>query len=408
MSKISGKYYLMLASVLYILLGIFNLVSFMGVINIDLYGGIVAANIGSAIFFMVCLLYAGFQIAIGAVGLMNCNDNGKGTLPLVLSFIDIFIMTCLMGLTAIAVWGMPWSFVVFLSIAVIYIIGAIKMGASDKAKAVIMKFVCYFMLVALFVICIIPVYMLLINSTRDSFQILGGISLLPGSSFMDNWRSLADLGIDVRLGIRNSSIVAFSSTFLTVYFSMLTAYAVVVYDFKFKNVFFVLILGMIMVPGQLYLTGFFRYMNTLGLLNNYIPMIVPAIAAPGSVFFFKQYLDASVSHELIQAARIDGASEWGIFNKIVMPLSAPGIFTMAIFSFVGSWNAFMGPLFLVGGDPDLATLPLIMQRLQGDTFRRDFGAIYFGMAFTLIPILIVYAAFSKFIITGISLGAMKE
>lgn len=270
------------------------------------------------------------------------------------------------------------------------------------------KALCYFFLVVLLLICVVPVYMLLINATRTTPQIQQGFSMIPGTSFLDNWQTLSALGIDVWLGIRNSSIVAFSSTFLTVYFSLLTAYAIIVYDFKFKNAMFVFILAMIMVPGQLYLIGFYQYMHALGLLNSFVPLIVPAIAAPGAVFFFKQYLDASISHELIQAARIDGASEFGIFNRIALPMALPGAFTMGIFSFVGSWNAFMGPLFLLGGNPDLHTLPLLLDRLQGDTFRRDLGAIYFGMAFTLIPILIVYFAFSKFIITGISLGAVKE
>lgn len=276
------------------------------------------------------------------------------------------------------------------------------------AKRAFIKFLCYGFLVILLLICVVPVYMLLINATRTTVQIQQGISLLPGAAFFENWRVLDNLGVNVWLGIRNSSIVAFASTFLTVYFSLLTAYAIIVYNFRFRKLLFAFILGMIMVPGQLYLIGFFQYMQSLGLLNTFVPLIVPAIAAPGAVFFFKQYLDSSLSHELVQAARIDGSSEFGIFNRIVLPLAAPGAFTMGIFAFVGSWNAFMGPLFLIGGNPELHTLPLILDRLQGDTFRRDLGAIYFGMAFTLIPILIVYAAFSRFIISGISLGAVKE
>ncbi|MCL2399940.1 MAG: carbohydrate ABC transporter permease [Defluviitaleaceae bacterium] len=279
---------------------------------------------------------------------------------------------------------------------------------SYLIKRWIIKALCYLFFIVLFVICIGPVYMLLINATRNTVQIHGGPSLLPGTSFFENWRSLSALGIDVWLGIRNSSIVAFSSTFLTVYFSLLTAYAVVVYNFRFKKALFVFVLAMTMIPANLYLIGFFQYMHTLGLLNTFIPLIVPAIAAPATVFFFKQYLEGSLSMDLIQAARIDGASEFGIFNRIGLPLAAPGAFTMGIFSFVTAWNSFMGPLFLLGGNQDLHTLPLIMMRMQGDTYQRDLGAIYFGMAITLIPIIIVYAIFSKYIVSGIALGAVKE
>ena len=276
-----------------------------------------------------------------------------------------------------------------------------------KQRAI--KVFCYAFLAILFVICIIPVYMLLVNSTRSAEEIVRGITLIPSVHFLDNWRTLTiDFGIDIGLGVRNSAIVAFSTTFLSVYFSMLTAYAINVYNFRFKKQFYGFVLAMVLVPGQLFLIGFFQYMSALGLLNTFAPLIIPSIAAPATVFFCKQYLDAALVPELIQSARIDGAGEFAIFNKIALPLAAPGAFTMAIFAFVASWNAFMGPLFLIMGNQRLHTLPLIMIRLQGDAFLVDFGAVYFGMAITLIPIIIIYAIFSRYIITGISLGSVKE
>jgi multiple sugar transport system permease protein len=406
----SGRFYLILAGILYILFGTMNFLHFLGLPRIHFFEGMTAITertFDGNLMLIVGVFYACYQVVVGTTGIIFSGKQ-KGTMLLLMALPDMVFVFLAMCLSAIASITIPWNFLLPFVIPIVFFIGAFKNGVDEKVSRILTKAVCYAFLIVLFIVAIVPVYMLLINSTRDSWQIQGGVSLIPGSSFRDNWQTLADLGIDVWLGIRNSSFVAFSSTFLTVYFSMLTAYAVVIYNFRFKSVFFVIILGMIMVPGQLYLTGFYRYMHSLNLLDNFIPLIIPSIAAPGAVFFFKQYLDASISHELVQAARIDGASEWGIFNKIVLPLAAPGLFTMGIFSFVGAWNAFMGPLFLIGGDQDLHTLPLIMQRLQGDTFRRDFGAIYFGMAFTLIPILIVYAAFSKFIITGISLGAVKE
>jgi multiple sugar transport system permease protein len=280
--------------------------------------------------------------------------------------------------------------------------------SNYAAKQNLIKFVCYVVLILLFIISITPMWILLINATRSTEQINLGLSLLPGTNVMNNLYTLNAMGVDVLLGVRNSSIIAFSSTFLSVYFSLLTAYAINVYNFRFKKQIYVFILAMTMVPGQLYLIGFFQYMHAMGLLGTFWPLIVPSIAAPGTVFFFKQYLEGALVPELIQAARIDGASEFGIFNKIGLPLAAPGAFTMAIFAFVGSWNAFMGPLFIIGPSQHLHTLPLIMQRLQGDAFQQDFGAIYFGMAITLIPIIIVYAIFSKYIIGGISMGSVKE
>jgi len=271
------------------------------------------------------------------------------------------------------------------------------------------KGLCYLFLILLFVICMLPIYILLINATRASSDIVTGVTLIPGTQFLANWRTLTvDFGINIWLGVRNSLIVAFSSTFLSIYFSLLTAYAINVYNFKFKRVFYGIIVAMVLVPGSLFLIGSFQYFNALGILNTFAPLIIPSIAAPGTVFFMKQYLEAAIVPELIQAARIDGAGEFTIFNRIALPLAAPGAFTFAIFAFVGSWNAFMGPLFFIGGNQNIHTLPLIMNRLQADAYLVDFGAIYFSMAVTLLPIIAVYAIFSRYIVAGIALGSVKE
>jgi len=270
------------------------------------------------------------------------------------------------------------------------------------------KIISYTFFTILAIIVLLPIYMLLINATRSTEAINAGLALLPSGALADNWAIINGFGINIPQGVINSSIISFSTTFLTVYFSLLTAYAISVYNFRFKRFLYGFILAMNMVPMGLYLLGFFQYMHAIGLLNTRLALIIPAVAAPGAVFFFKQYLDATLVPELIQAARIDGASEFGIFNRIVLPIAAPGAFTMAIFAFVGSWNSFMGPLFIIGGDSSLHTLPIIMSRLQGDAFRTDYGAVYLSMVITLIPILIVYAIFSKHIISGIAMGSVKE
>ena len=270
------------------------------------------------------------------------------------------------------------------------------------------KFICYLFLILLFIICIVPVYLLLINATRENAEIVSSLSFIPGTSLLHNWRLIDATGVNLPLGVRNSAIVSFSSTFLTIYFSMLTAYGLTVYNFRFRRQLYGFIMAMVLVPGQLFIIGFFQHMNSLGLLNSFIPLIIPAIAAPGTVFFMKQYFEGAIVPELIQSARIDGANEFAIFNKIALPLVAPGAFTFAIFAFVASWNSFMTPLFIIGADQDMHTLPLLMNRIQAGGMIPDFGAIYLGMAITLVPIIIVYAIFSRYIVAGISLGSVKE
>jgi len=214
-------------------------------------------------------------------------------------------------------------------------------------------------------------------------------------------------GINIFQGFINSCIISVSSTILCVYFSMMTAYAITVYNFKLKKAMYVLVVLLVMVPAQISVTGIYQYMATLHLLNSYVPLIIPAIASAGTVFFGAQYFKTAIIPEVVEAARIDGCSEFGIFNRVIMPIAVPGAFTMGIFAFVASWNNLLIPFTLLSKN-SLYTLPMVVNTLKGNVYSRDYGAIYFGMAITVVPIIIVYLIFSKYIISGISLGSVKE
>jgi multiple sugar transport system permease protein len=110
---------------------------------------------------------------------------------------------------------------------------------------------------------------------------------------------------------------------------------------------------------------------------------------------------------LIDAGRVDGASELGIFHRIMMPIAMPGAVTLAIFTFVGSWNNFFTPFIMISSI-EKYTLPMLIQLLRGDVYRTEYGAIYFGLAMTAIPVIIIYTFFSKYIISGIAMGSVKE
>ena len=181
----------------------------------------------------------------------------------------------------------------------------------------------------------------------------------------------------------------------------------VVYEFKGKRLFNNFIVVLVMIPMQLSIIGFYQYMSKLGLTDNYAALILPAIASAGGVFFGKQYLESMVIQELIDAARIDGASEIGIFHRIMIPLAIPGAATMGIFAFVGSWNNFFTP-FIIITSIEKYTLPMLVKTLRGDVYRTEYGAIYLGLAMTIVPIILIYAMFSRYIVSGIAMGAMKE
>ena len=265
----------------------------------------------------------------------------------------------------------------------------------------------YLFLFILLLVTIIPVWLLLVNATRSTTEIQQGISLLPSRYLVSNYGILLSKGLDLPRGFTNSLIIAGATTLVTVYFSMLTAYGLVVYDFKGKKAFYNAIIVLVMIPMQLSIIGFYQYMSKLGLDDNYLSLILPSIASAGSVFFCKQYLESILIHDLIDAGRIDGASELGIFHKIMFPIAAPGAFTLGIFAFVGAWNNFFNAFILITSR-DKYTLPMLVQTLRGDVYRHEYGAIYLGLAASVIPIIIMYFLFSRYIVNGISMGAVKE
>jgi ABC-type glycerol-3-phosphate transport system permease component len=278
---------------------------------------------------------------------------------------------------------------------------------NHRLHTKILRIFIYIALFILLIITIVPIWLLLVNATRSTYEIQQGISIFPSFHLFDNYGVLQGRGLDLWRGFLNSLFVAVASTVLTVYFGMLTAYGIVVYDFKGKNFFSSFIVVLVLIPMQLSIIGFYQYMSTLGLTDNFASLILPTIAAAGSVFFAKQYLESAIIKDLIDAGRVDGAGELHIFHRIMMPLAIPGAVTLGIFAFVASWNNFFNAFILISSI-EKYTLPMLVQTLRGDVYRTEYGAIYLGLAVTIVPIIIIYAIFSRYIVSGIAMGSVKE
>ncbi|MBQ0051833.1 MAG: carbohydrate ABC transporter permease, partial [Treponema sp.] len=175
------------------------------------------------------------------------------------------------------------------------------------------------MMIILALIAIVPVWVMLINATRNTEEINAGLSLLPSTHLWDNLHILTSRDFKIWRGFLNSTIISGAATVLTVYFSALTAYGIHVYNFKGKKIFQSIIMVLIMLPASLSFIGFYQFVSKLHLTDSYIPLIVPSIAAAGTVLFMKQYMDSILSSEIIEAARIDGAHEFKIFNIVILP-----------------------------------------------------------------------------------------
>lgn len=281
------------------------------------------------------------------------------------------------------------------------------MKKNYRLSASLSRFGVYLFMLVITILVVVPIYLMLINATRSNAQINEGISFIPGNNTINNWKNLTNRNFQITQGFGNSLFLAVASTIIVVYFSALTAYALHVYKFRLKSFMWGLILFTMMLPGSLSFIGFYQFVARLKLLNSYIPLIIPGIAAPAVVFFIKQYFSSTLSFELIDAARIDGAGEFYTFNLVILPVIQPALATQAIFSFIGSWNNFMTPFILIS-DPKKYTLPMLVQMLRGDIYRTEYGSIYLGIAISLVPIIIFYSFASQFIIAGISMGSLKE
>jgi ABC-type glycerol-3-phosphate transport system permease component len=278
---------------------------------------------------------------------------------------------------------------------------------NPKLKLNIQRGLIYLFLGILLIITLIPIWMLLVNATRSTAEIQQGVGYWPSKFLVSNYKILLSKGLDLPLGFLNSFTIAIATTAVSIYFSFLTAYGVVVYEFKGKKQLYNFILILVMIPMQLSIIGFYQYMSKLGLTDNYLSLILPSIASAGGVYFAKSYLESVIIQDLIDAGRVDGASELAIFHKIMFPIAAPGAFTLGIFSFVGAWNNFFNAYILIT-TRDKYTLPMLVQTLRGDVYRHEYGAIYLGLAASIVPIIIIYFLFSRFIVSGISMGAVKE
>ncbi len=279
----------------------------------------------------------------------------------------------------------------------------------------IIKGIIYACLILLIIVCLIPFAMMIINATRSNKEIINGFSLIPGTSLKENYQNMMNLTEDIKsgalsgiwVGFKNSLIISVSVTILSSYFSALTAYGFYAYDFKGKNVLFVFILVIMMIPAQLGLLGFYELNKSLGTLDSYIPLIVPSIASSFTVFFLRQYLKSTMHQSLIESARIDGAGELAIFHKIALPIMLPAIATMAIFAFIGSWNNYLLPLITIF-TPEKYPLPVLMGYLKGGKITENLGSVYLAITISVLPIIVAFMFLSKYIIGSISAGAVKE
>ncbi|MCB6615791.1 carbohydrate ABC transporter permease [Ruminococcus sp. 210702-SL.1.03] len=287
-------------------------------------------------------------------------------------------------------------------------------GTTDSRTALtVRRVIAYVVLILLVIISLLPFYLLIINATRGKVQT--GLQFYPGKALGGNFKTLLSENYKQTYGdffrsFANSLIIAAFTTVLSVYFSALTAYAIHVYDFKLKKIAHTFILIVMMVPTQASAIGLYRMLKNMNLLDSYIPLIVPAVAAPAVYFFMIQYMASSLPLEIVEAARIDGCGEFRTFNTIVTPILKPAFAVQGIFTFVSSWNNLFMPQMIID-TAEKKTIPLILQimraNIQSNPMAANAGVMNLFMVLAILPVVVIYLILSKNIISGIALGSVK-
>lgn len=249
-----------------------------------------------------------------------------------------------------------------------------------------------------------PFFYMIVLATRGRTEIFSyPPPLWFGDSFGENYNQLM-ASLPFYRNILNSLFVSTMATVLTLFFCALGGYGFAKYDFKGKDKLFFLMLATMMIPMLLGVIPWYIMMTKFGWLNSFKPLIIPGAANAFGIFLMKQFME-DIPDELLEAGRIDGAGEFEMFYKIILPLSLPGLGTLAILTFLGSWNNYMQALLVLESEAKF-TIPVALSMLRGKV-DQNWGAQMVGTALGIAPIIGIFIIASKQFIAGITEGSIK-
>lgn len=257
------------------------------------------------------------------------------------------------------------------------------------------------------IITLFPLYCITLGSFKPGKDLLRyGLNTkidFPAMSWK-NYHYLFTGDHDYFLWFKNSFIITIVQTVLTLIVSSSVGYGFAMYDFKFKNFLFTCVLIIMMVPIEILMLPLYKMLISMKLIDTMWGIFLPFLAAPLPIFFFRQYL-SGIPRDFMDAARVDGCTEYGIFTKIMLPLMTPSFAAMGIFVAMGSWNNFLWPLIVLRSSEKL-TLPIGLASLLSP-YGNNYDLLIAGSVFAIIPILILFFVFQKYFIEGMTAGGVK-
>ena len=263
-----------------------------------------------------------------------------------------------------------------------------------------------YLLVALgAVVMLLPFYFMFVFASHSRTEIFNlPPPLFFGSDFLLNLNILTTK-IPFWRSLGWSLYVALASTGLTLLFCSMGGYAFAMFEFRFKQPLFMLVMGTMLLPSFLGMIPTFMIMDAFGWIDQPRALYIPGAASAFGIFMMRQFVSSSIPRDLIEAARMDGCGEMGIYWRIVLPLLKPAMGTLGLITFIASWNNFIGPL-IVMRSPEMYTLPLALRSMQSPV-NTEWGAVMAGSAIATLPLLVLFAISSRRLIDGLTAGAVK-
>ena len=289
------------------------------------------------------------------------------------------------------------------------------MNTNETRGPVLGKILMTVFFIVLCILFLIPLYALVLGTFKGGAELfVSGLNLNLDFSMLHTraWRYLFT-GImsngeynphDYFLWYKNSLMVVLVQGSLTLLLSSMVAYGLAKYEFKGKNVIFMCVLMVMMVPLEILMLPMYTQVNAMGMRNTYAGVMLPFLVSMSAVFFFRQFL-TGIPYEMIEAARVDGCTEYGIFFRIIMPVMKPAYASMAVLTGMGAWNALLWPM-LVLSDMKKYTIPIGLNTLWSP-YGNNYDLMITGSCFAILPLLLIYLFAQKFIVEGMTAGAVK-
>ena len=276
---------------------------------------------------------------------------------------------------------------------------------SSHGNKILSDIIKYTVLILISFFMILPFVWMLSSSFKLPEDIFGyPPRLIPQNLILSNYTFIFQeknlLGV-----LFNTIIIALSATLLSLFFTTLGGYGFAKFEFPGKKILFVILLATMIIPGAVMMVPTFVIMRELGWVDKFWPLIVPGAASAFGIFFFRQYI-STINDELMDAARIDGASEFGIFWRIILPIISPGMISLGLIFFMASWNNYLGPLIYLKS-PENWTITVSINAMIGGAGLTYWGPQMAMSVISLIPLLIIFLVFQRRFAEGITAGAIK-